>query len=69
MPPLPTIPHGQRRPIIDGHVPQTVERLGIVGGVQMVMVYVLAENRHGDQSFVFKGPRPLENKGALCASS
>lgn len=63
MPPLPTIPlvggpfDGQRRPIIDGHIPQLVERLDDAGNVQM---YDLVEHHDGSQKFVYKGSRALK---------
>jgi len=67
MPPLPTIPlvngpfNGERRPIIDGHVPELVERLHY-GAIE---VYVLTHGSNGSDFYKYKGPRPITVNGTV----
>lgn len=62
--PFPTLPllngpfHGQRRPIIDGHIPGKVERLN-AGRIE---VYEHVRNRDGTDHFVYRGSRAICGK-------
>ena len=64
---MPTLPlvggpfNGQRRPIINGHVPELVERLQY-GAIE---VYELTHSETGADFYKYKGPRPIKLNGTV----
>lgn len=52
--------NGQRRPIVDGHIPERVERLPSAG--EKIEVYEHRRNLNGTDEFVYLGRRKIMHK-------